>query len=269
MTAGTQAPGSGGRVHHEVTASGVGWIILDNPGKHNAISLEMWRTLIDVLGRFEADAGIRCVVIRGEGERAFCAGADVAEKQGIDNATALRDLDLGLAGHQAVRSFGKPLIAMVSGYCLGAGMGIALDCDLRIAASSAAFGIPAARLGLGYPYALAKGLADLVGPAFAKQILFTSERVPAERAFQIGLVNEIIPLADLLAFVTELAERIAANAPMTIAAAKQAIATALSGPQGSDAAECESRARACLASEDYAEGRRAFAEKRQPRFRGC
>jgi enoyl-CoA hydratase len=267
MTAATQ-DASGGRVHHEKGADGVGWIVLDNPGKYNAISLGMWRSLIDVFAAFDADAGVRCAVIRGEGERAFCAGADLAEKQGVEGAAALRDLDLGLAGLQALRAFAKPLVAMVSGYCLGAGMGIALECDLRIASSDASFGIPAARLGIGYPYALTKRLADLIGPAFAKQVLFTADRMPAERAGQVGLVNEVVPPAELLAFVRGLAGRIAANAPLSVAAAKQAISTACSDAPEVDIEACDARARACLASEDYAEGRRAFAEKRVPQFHG-
>ncbi|HSV44192.1 MAG TPA: enoyl-CoA hydratase-related protein, partial [Ramlibacter sp.] len=222
MTESTQAASPVGLVHHEAGLDGVGWIVLDNPGKHNAISLQMWRSLIDVLSTFDADAGIRCVVIRGHGDRAFCAGADVAEKQDVEGATALQDLDLSLAGHQAVRTFQKPLIAMVSGYCLGGGMGIAMDCDIRIASTQASFGIPAAKLGIGYPYALTKRLTDLVGPSFAKQMLFTADRMPAERAFHIGLVNEVVDAAELLAFVSALAGRIASNAPLTIAAAKMA-----------------------------------------------
>ena len=228
----------------------------------------MWRSLIDVLAAFEDDPAVRCVVIRGGGERAFCAGADIAEKQGVEGSQALADLDLGLAGMKALTSFRKPLIAMVSGYCIGAGLGIVTACDLRIAAGNASFGIPPAKLGLGYPYAETKRLTDLVGPAVAKQMLFTADRIDAERALLAGLANEVVAPGELLEFTSTMARRIAANAPLTIAAAKHSIATALSNPSERDIAGCDERARACLSSEDYAEGRLAFKEKRQPVFHG-
>lgn len=247
---------------------GIGWIVLDNIAKHNAISLPMWRGVIDALAAFEQDPAIRCVVIRGAGERAFCAGADIAEKEDVDGKQGTADLDVGLAGLGALKSFPKPLIAMVSGYCIGAGMGIATACDLRIAAPNASFGVPVAKMGLGYPYVETKRLVDLIGPGMAKQMLFTADRLDAERALRVGLVNEVVAPGELLQFTTAMAERIAANAPLTIAAAKHAIATALSDPADRDTSVCEQRARACLGSDDYAEGRRAFKEKRPPVFRG-
>jgi enoyl-CoA hydratase/carnithine racemase len=250
------------------SVQGIGWIVLDNPGKHNAITLGMWRSLIDVLDGFQANPAIHCVVIRGEGERAFCAGADIGEKHDVGPAQALADLDLGLAGLNAVRSFGKPLIAMVSGYCIGAGFGIANACDLRIASSNASFAIPPAKLGIGYPYAEIKRLTELVGPAAAKQLVFTGDRTNAERAQLIGLVNEVVAPDELLQFTTSMALRIAGNAPMTVTGAKSAIATVLSDPPSRDIAACDERARACLTSEDYAEGCLAFKEKRPPVFRG-
>jgi enoyl-CoA hydratase/carnithine racemase len=249
-------------------AEGVGWIVLDNPRKHNAISLTMWRSLIDGLAAFEADPAVRCVVVRGAGNRAFCAGADIGEKHGADAGRAAQDLGLALAGLRALATFPKPVLAMISGYCLGAGVAIALACDFRLAAAGAQFGIPAAKLGLAYEYSEIKRLVELVGPARARQMIFTGDRFAAERALQFGLVEEVVAAEDLPVFATDMARRIAANAPLTIAAAKDAIATAVSDPPGRDVEGCNARARACLASEDYVEGRLAFQGKRAPAFQG-
>jgi enoyl-CoA hydratase/carnithine racemase len=256
-----------GRVY-SYRAESVGWIVLDNPRKHNAISLAMWRSLVDALASFEEDSTVRCVAICGEGDKSFCAGADVAEKQGVDATQTAEDTRLALASLGTLNAFPKPVLAMISGYCLGAGLAIALACDLRLAGSGASFGIPAAKLGLAYNYSEIKRLTDLIGAARAKQMIFTADRISAERALQIGLVNEVVPANELRAFVTDMANRIAANAPLTITAAKHAIATAVGDPPGRDVAACDVRARACLASEDYAEGRRAFRERRPPVFQG-
>jgi enoyl-CoA hydratase/carnithine racemase len=233
------------------------------------MSVAMWRELLDVLDKFDSDPAVRCVVIRGEGGRSFCAGADIGEKQGITAEQAAADNKVTLASLRAIEDLGKPVVAMVSGYCIGAGMAIALACDLRVAAIGSSFGIPAAKLGLAYYYSEIKRLTDVVGPARAKQIIYTADRIPVERALEFGLVNEIVAADQLPLFVTAMAARIVANAPLTIAAAKHAVATALSDAQVRDIAGCDARARACLASEDYAEGRIAFREKRPPVFRGC
>ncbi len=159
---------------------GIAWIVIDNPRKHNAMSIAMWGELTAALTASEQDPAVRCVVLRGEGDKAFCAGADVAEKQGVDAAQGLADLQVALAGLKAIKAFGKPLIAMVSGYCLGGGLAIALGCDMRIASVNSSFGIPAAKLGLAYQYGELKRLTDLVGPSRAKQIIFTADRVAAQ-----------------------------------------------------------------------------------------
>jgi enoyl-CoA hydratase/carnithine racemase len=256
-----------GRLHTSFD-EGVAWITMDNPGKNNAMSVSMWASLDQVLTGFSKDASVRCVVIRGAGERAFCTGSDIGEKQGIDVAQAEENTRIVLAGQRAVPAFGKPVLAMVSGYCLGGGLNIALGCDLRIAAETASFGIPAAKLGLSYYYTETKILTDLLGPARAKHLLFTGDRIPATRALQIGLADEVVPQAELLGFVTKMARTIAANAPLTIANAKSAVRLATRAPDEAEIEACDQLARACLASDDYAEGRRAFAEKRTPVFTG-
>ena len=228
----------------------------------------MWRSLLEALQRFETDPNVRCVVIRGEGDRSFCAGADLSEKQGADQATAKAVMEQTLAGLRRLDAFTKPVLAMVFGHCMGAGLAIAVTCDVRLVAQGAQFGIPAARLGLAYNYSEIKRLVNLVGVSRAKRIVFTAERIDAARALQMGLVDEVVPGSELLATVKSMAASIAANAPLTIAAAKHAVALALRDPAGLDISASEDQARLCLASQDHAEGLLAFQQKRVPVFRG-
>lgn len=251
---------------------GIGWIVLDNPSKLNAISIAMWQQVSDALTRFEADPSVRCVVLRGEGDKAFCVGADVAEKErnAAENVNKSNEEQnaIAYAAMNAVRNFPKPTIAMIRGYCLGGGLALAICCDLRIAETVSRFSIPAARLGLAYGFFGLKQLVDLVGPSNAKRILFTADRFTAEEALRLGVIDETAPAAELSSFVTGMAGRIAANAPLTVAATKYTIAQTLRDAAERDLAGMEARDRACLASEDFAEGRRAFLEKRPPVFRG-
>jgi len=256
-----------GRVRRSVEG-GVAWIVIDNPGKHNAMSLAMWGQLSDALSRSNVDPEVRCVVLRGQGDRAFCAGADIDEKQGVSPEQSKADRQLAVAGMEAVRNSAKPVIAMVSGYCIGGGLATALACDWRVASSNAKFGIPAARLGIAYNYESAKALTEVVGPAWARQILYTADRLDADQALRIGLVNEVADPGQLEDFVRGMAARIAANAPLSIAAAKHAVALAVSDPPGRSLQSCEAHEHACHASADFEEGRRAFQAKRPPVFHG-
>ena len=247
-----------------------GWIVFDNPARRNALSLEMWRALGRAADAFAADDDIRVAIMTGAGDRAFVSGADISEFE-KRRSSAEAEEEYGrvtAAAHAALERFAKPLIAMIRGYCIGGGLSVALQADIRIASADARFAIPAARLGLGYGFGGMKTLVGLVGPAWAKEIMFTARRIGAGEALRMGLVNSVVGGGELETVVRDCAGSIAANAPLTVRAAKAAIGEALKDPADRDLAGLEARIRACFDSEDYAEGRRAFMEKRRPEFRG-
>jgi enoyl-CoA hydratase len=262
----TAPKGSAGRLNTAVD-HGVAWIELDNPDKLNAISVNMWRQLIAALGSYEKDTGVRCVVLAGKGAKAFCTGADIAEKE-VAGADAADNEALALEGLSHLRAFSKPIIAAINGYCLGAGLALATVCDLRVAGKSARFGIPAARLGLAVYYDVLVRIARLIGPSKAKWLLFTADRIKADEALRAGLIDREVADEEVNGVVRELAILIAGNAPMTIATAKCAIDMAFMDPADRNMAAYIERERACYESEDFVEGRRAFLEKRRPDFKG-
>ena len=248
----------------------VGWMIFNNPARHNAVSLEMWRAIPRLVDDFASDPAIRVIVVAGAGDRAFVSGADISEfEEKRATADAIREYDaIAEQACRVLEEVSTPTIAMIRGYCIGGGLDIALRCDLRIAAEDGRFGIPAARLGLGYSFADMKRLADITGPAFAKEIFFTARQFSVAEAHRMGLVNRVVPVDGLQSAVLEYAELIAGNAPLTIAAAKKGILEAVKDPEQRDLAGCHAAVDACFASADYAEGRTAFMEKRRPVFRG-
>ncbi len=249
---------------------GIGWIVFNNPQKHNAVSLEMWEALPVVLDEFAKDAQIRVVILKGEGEKAFVSGADISEfkeKRGSAEAAQTYNAASDRAS-RALNDFAKPLIAMIRGYCIGGGLGVATACDLRIASDNSRFGVPAAKLGLGYRYSGIKRLADLVGPSFTAEIFYTGRQFDAQEALQMGLVNRVLPVADLEKYVLDYATTITNNAPMTIAAVKRTLLEIRKNPGERDLELCQKMVEDCFASEDYAEGRTAFMEKRKPVFKG-
>ncbi|GGC89273.1 enoyl-CoA hydratase [Chelatococcus reniformis] len=263
------APPVVGRIEHR-RAGPVGQALVSNPSKLNALSLGMWEDLERALSDFEGDREVRCVVIAGQGGKAFASGADISEfeKRRSSAADVARYDEISKSALVRLTDFSKPTIAQIEGYCIGGGMALALSCDLRIAADDARFAIPAAKLGLGYDYRGIQRLVDLVGPSAAKHIFFTARQFGTDEALRLGIVNEVVPKAELAERTADLAAAIARNAPMTIAAAKLCVANAVAHPEKRDLKACAQAVGACFASEDYAEGRRAFAEKRRPVFKG-
>ena len=249
---------------------GVGLITFNQPEKRNAMSVEMWDGLADILDTWECASGVHVVVLTGAGDKAFVSGADISQfEQRRGNADAQREYDrLTSAGRAKLAAFGKPVIACIQGFCLGGGLGIALQADIRVAAEGSTFGIPAAKLGIAYGFDMACRLMSLVGPAHAATLLFTGERIGAAEAARIGLVNQVVPAAALEETVTAMARGIAANAPLSIAGIKLILRQATLDPADRDMDAVARAAAACFDSADYAEGRTAFMEKRRPVFRG-
>jgi enoyl-CoA hydratase len=246
----------------------IGRMVFDSPARRNAISGDMWRAIPNAMAELDADAAIRCIVLRGEGTVAFAAGADISEfEKRRASEGNVREYD-GLvdAAQYAIEDSSKPVIALIHGFCIGGGLEMALACDLRYADTSSQFAIPAARLGLGYGVHGTSRLVATVGHAAAREIMYTGRRYAASEALAMGLVNRVLPDADLDEYVRKMAVDLAANAPLSIAASKTVIDT-LIRPQG-DFAQSEERIARCMKSEDYIEGRRAFMEKRAPRFQG-
>jgi len=248
----------------------IGWITFNHPARHNAVSLPMWQGLFDAVTAFAEDDEVRVIVLKGAGEKAFVSGADISEfeekRSNAENIAAYNAVS-----HQAtaaLQDVNKPTIAMIHGYCVGGGVAVALSCDMRIAAEGSSFAVPAAKLGLGYEFEGVRKLVDVVGPSFAREIFYTARQFTVQEAATMGLVNRVVPPSSLETYVREYAQRIAANAPLTVASIKTLVAQALKDESQRDAALCQSVVDRCFASADYVEGRQAFMEKRKPRFTG-
>jgi enoyl-CoA hydratase len=249
---------------------GVGYLIFNNPQRHNAVSLDMWEAAEQFLKDFAADPQVRVVVLTGAGGKAFVSGADISKfesERSNEEAIARYNAAVDRA-NTAVSEFPKPTIAMIQGYCLGGGVGLAICCDLRIASEGSRFAVPAAKLGLGYAYPGLKKLVDLVGPAFAKEIFFTARQFGAAEASAMGLVNRIVADSELESFVRDYAAMIAANAPLTVNSVKYIVGEVVKDESKRNLARCAELVNRCFASKDYVEGRTAFMEKRKPAFTG-
>jgi enoyl-CoA hydratase len=249
---------------------GVGRVVFNQPEKRNAMSVDMWAGMGAALDLFAEDDAVRCVVLQGAGDKAFVSGADISqfEKNRAD-ASAQQEYDrLTSAGRAKLAGFRKPVVAEIRGFCMGGGLGIAMSTDIRIASDDSQFGIPAAKLGIAYGFDMVRTLVDLVGPAHAHMILMTGERFPAAEAERMGLVNKVVPVAELEATVARLAATMAQNAPLSLTTNKTTVKAALADRADRDTAAIRASMAACFDSADYREGRRAFMEKRKPAFTG-
>ncbi len=249
----------------------IGWLIFNRPDKRNAVGIETWQLMPEYAKELAADDAIRVVILRGAGDKAFVAGADISQfkdrRRNMDDEEEYRRI--GARGREALAALSKPLLAMIHGYCVGGGVSIAIGCDIRVASDDARFGIPAARLGLGYHYSGMEQLMALIGPSYTKEIFFTARTDwSAQDALRMGLVNQVVPKAELEAFTREYALTIARNAPLTLRSAKASVNELLRPSEKRDLATLERLIADCFNSEDYQEGVRAFSEKRRPQFQG-
>jgi len=254
----------------------IGTIVIDNPERRNAMTAAMYGAIPGACDTLRAEPDLRAVVLRGVGEKAFCAGSDISEFG--ERRMGGEAVSYDRAEHHAwdaLAGLAVPTIALIHGHCRGGGVALALHCDFRLAADTALFGVPPANLGLNYPPEATRRLVALIGPAWTKRLLFTAETLDAAEACRIGLVEEVVPAADLDAHAAALIDGMARKAPLSQRAAKAVVdavvthGTAADRPLGELSPSAADLAAACYDSEDFREGVRAFGEKRPPRFRGA
>jgi enoyl-CoA hydratase/carnithine racemase len=245
-------------------------VVFNRPRMRNAISLAMWTEIARVLEGLAKDDSVRAIVLRGAGTQAFASGADISEfkEHRKDTETALRYGAQNEAAYRAIRYCAKPTVAMIFGYCIGGAMAVAMACDLRFAAEGSKFGIPAAKLSIIYGADAVGQLVDLVGPAYAKDILFSARTLDDREALAMGFIQRLVPEADLERVTYDYLKTVADNAPLSVRGAKATVQRYLEGLDAERRAQLRAMARETYESEDYAEGTRAFLEKRPPRFVG-
>lgn len=262
-------PYADGKVLKQVT-DGVGVITFNNPDKRNAMSLEMWEGFGEALTALRDDETVRVVIMRGAGGKAFVSGADISQfEKTRHNAAASEHYGKRSAAQRALLAdYPKPTIACIQGFCLGGGMQVAMLADIRIAAHDSQFGIPAAKLGIAYGYDGLRHLVSLVGPSWARLLMYTGMRIDSTEALRIGLVERVIPDDQLWGETMAIAETISHNAPLAIKAAKVTIAEVLKDESQRDMDAIKAVGTACMDSADFREGRQAFMDKRKPQFSG-
>jgi enoyl-CoA hydratase/carnithine racemase len=248
----------------------IGHMTFNNPERHNAVSLEMWDAVEEILTDFEADQDIRVLVLSGAGGKSFVSGADISkfdQERGSAEAVTHYNARIKIVYDRILR-FPKPTIAMINGYCIGGGLNLATVCDLRFCSAKSKFGMPAAKLALGYPFHSIQRLVSVIGAPAAKDLMFSARHIDADEAYQIGLVHKLVAEEELEGFVADYAAQIGANAPLTLASMKFIVGEVLKDPGDRDLAACQDTVDACFSSADYVEGRTAFMEKRKPAFKG-
>ncbi|MGH7325565.1 MAG: enoyl-CoA hydratase [Candidatus Rokuibacteriota bacterium] len=245
-------------------------VIFNRPRRRNAISLGMWAEIARVTDGLSKDDAVRAIVYRGAGTQAFASGADISEfeENRKDTATALRYNAQTSAAYTALRGCPKPTVAMIYGFCMGGAMAVAMACDLRFAAEGAKFGIPAARLSIIYGADAVGQLVDLVGPAFAKDILYSARTVTDREALAMGFVQRLLPGDQLERYTYEYLQSIADNAPLSVRGAKVTVEAYLAGMTTEHRERLRQLQLDAFESQDYKEGTRAFLEKRSPKFQG-
>jgi enoyl-CoA hydratase len=251
-------------------ADGVGVVTFNNPDKRNAMSLDMWEGLGNALTELRDDEAVRVVILVGAGDKAFISGADISQfEKTRHNAAASDEYSRKSAAQRALlANYPKPTISCIRGFCLGGGMQVAMLTDIRIAAQDSQFGIPAAKLGIAYGYDGLRHLVSLVGPSWARLIMYTGMKIESAEALRIGLVDRVVPNEELWGATMEIARTISGNAPLAVQAAKITIAQVLKDPADRDMEAIKKIGTACMDSEDFREGRQAFMEKRKPQFKG-
>jgi len=248
----------------------VGIMTFNNPEKHNAVSFEMWEAAEKILDGFLANPEVRVIVLTGAGGKAFVSGADIskfdserASEEAVQRYNALVE-----KVYARIYQMPKPTIAMIRGYCIGGGLNLAICCDMRYATEGSRFSLPAAKLGLGYGYNGLRRYIETIGPIATKEIFYTARQLTAAEAFRWNMVNQVLADDALETTVMEIANTIAGNAPLTVATVKRCTIEILKNDDQQDVAKCAEMVKACFASGDYQEGRKAFLEKRKPQFTG-
>ena len=257
-----------GRLDYHVEEH-VGYVTFNNPSKFNAVNYDMWCALPVALQALTDNPQVRLIVLQGAGDKAFVSGADISQFNTHRNGDASTHYNEATqAGYAAVLDCPKPTLAKIRGICMGGGLGIALNCDVRMAAADGKFRMPAGRLGLGYAFDGVKRFTEIVGTANTADLFFSARIFGADEALRIGLLKQVVAVDEFDAVVGAYAQMVCENAPLTLAAAKRSLLEIRKNPEDRDLNGVKAMVDACFTSEDYKEGRKAFAEKRTPQFQG-